>query len=243
MSKALTTKDFIEKSKAIHADLYDYSNCTYINKRIKVNISCRLHGLFSIWAMNHLNGSGCLLCKRENKRTPQNEFIKQVNIIHNFKYDYSKVIYKNNRTKIVIICPEHGEFQQTPDSHLTQKSGCPKCQESKGEKAVRIWLRDNNFKFEEQKTYIDLYHKDKSKLLRFDFYLPDYNLLIEFDGTQHYCPSYPKNNKEKAITLFETVKQRDEIKNQYCINNKIKLLRIPYWKIKSVDKVLERELL
>ncbi|MEE3416938.1 MAG: hypothetical protein VZR53_16420, partial [Prevotella sp.] len=125
-----TTDIFIEKAREIHADKYDYSKVNYVNNSMKVTIICPEHGEFEQTPANHLCGKGCLLCGRKqtiNKRSSNTEnFIIKAKEIHGDKYDYSKVNYVNNSTKVTIICPEHGEFEQTPASHL-RGSGCPKC--------------------------------------------------------------------------------------------------------------------
>ena len=126
MSKKLTTEEFIDKAKKIHGNKYDYSKVEYINNHTKVCIICPKHGEFWQLPNNHLVGKGCDKCARENNRLNKEEFIKKAKEIHGDKYDYSKVNYINERTKVCIICPEHGEFWQTPSSHLANK-GCIKC--------------------------------------------------------------------------------------------------------------------
>ena len=125
-----TTNDFIEKARKIHGDKYDYSKVEYKNNRTKVCIICPKHGEFWQTPKNHLKGQGCNKCAIEyktSKRTSTIEqFIERAKEVHGDRYDYSEVEYKNSRTKICIICPEHGEFWQTPYEHL-KGSGCPDC--------------------------------------------------------------------------------------------------------------------
>jgi hypothetical protein len=125
---------FIEKSKKHinHQDKnYDYSKVNYINNRTKVTIICPSHGEFLQTPTSHTQGIGCpkcgieTICKKLRKTTTQ--FIEDSKKIHSSKkYNYSKVEYINDRTKVIIICPLHGEFLQTPDSHV-QGFGCQKC--------------------------------------------------------------------------------------------------------------------
>ena len=130
MPKKLTFNDFVEKSKSIHGEKYDYSKVDYKNNSTKVLIICPRHGEFLMRPADHFNGQGCPKCKSENLSNKfsmgKEAFIKKALSVHENKYDYSKVEYKNNRTKVCIICPEHGEFWQTPDKHITGQ-GCPKC--------------------------------------------------------------------------------------------------------------------
>ena len=122
--------ELIEKAKKVHGDKYDYSKVEYVNSKTPVCIICSEHGEFHITPSSYLMGRGCPKCgnskKGQNKKLTKEEFILRVREIHGWKYDYSKVNYINNRTKVCIICPEHGEFWQTPDSHLNNH-GCPKC--------------------------------------------------------------------------------------------------------------------
>ena len=127
MSRKLTTEEFVQKAREVHGDKYDYSKVEYKNNKEKVCIICKEdgHGEYFKEPSKHLGGQGCPKCSGKAKLTTE-EFIEKVRRIHSDKYDYSKVEYKNNKEKICIICPEHGEFYQTPNSHL-QGRGCPKC--------------------------------------------------------------------------------------------------------------------
>ena len=132
----MNTNEFIERANKIHNFKYDYSKTQYIKSRIKVVIICPKHGEFKQTPDNHLHKHGCKLCSIEEQHNKQrkklNEFIEKAQIIHNNKYDYSKVKYVNNHTDICIICPTHGEFTQSPNDHLYGK-GCRKCSyESRG---------------------------------------------------------------------------------------------------------------
>ena len=141
-------------------------------------------------------------------------------MIHNNKYNYFLVNYKNAKSKVKIICPIHGEFNQTPDAHLSGKN-CSHCNSSKGELIVKELLETKNVKFKQQKRFKDC--KD-IRPLPFDFYLIDYNICIEYDGEQHFKPiKIFKGNKG-----FKECQKRDKIKTEYCKNNNIPLLRISY---------------
>lgn len=117
--------DFITKAKKVHGDKYDYSKVIYINNSTKVCIICPEHGEFWQRPNHHLSGHGCPKCKNVFKKDTET-FINQAKEIHGDKYDYSKVEYVNNRTKVCIICPIHGEFWQTPKNHI-KGQGCNKC--------------------------------------------------------------------------------------------------------------------
>ena len=122
----MNREEFIKRAKEIHGDKYDYSKVEYINSQTKVCIICPEHGEFWQRANEHLQGRGCLKCCHDKRKSNVNNFIKQAKEVHGDKYDYSKVEYKTALTKVCIICPEHGEFWQTPHSHL-KGCGCLKC--------------------------------------------------------------------------------------------------------------------
>lgn len=124
--KRKTTDEFIEDAKRIHQDTYDYSKVAYINNQTKIIIICKVHGQFLQAPSHHLLGKNCALCKGNKKKTTQ-EFIEDSKKIHKDTYDYSKVKYINNQTKVIITCLEHGDFLQCPSSHIYKKSGCPIC--------------------------------------------------------------------------------------------------------------------
>ena len=98
---------------------------------------------------------------------------------------------------------------------------------------VALQSEENNIEYIKEKVFKDC--KSNSRNLFFDFYLPRQNICIEYDGKQHFEPFYLWGEK-----AFEITKRTDKIKNKYCEDNNIKLLRIPYWKIPEVE--LERNL-
>lgn len=120
-TKEETIKQFIEK----HGDKYDYSKVDYVNHKTKVTIICPMHGEFEQTPNNHANGQGCIICSGTYKLNTE-IIISQFIEIHGSKYNYSKVKYINAKTKVCIICPEHGEFWQSPDQHK-HGHGCPEC--------------------------------------------------------------------------------------------------------------------
>jgi len=125
-----TLEEFIEKAKLVHGDKYDYSNVEYKSTDIKVIITCKIHGNFEQTPNRHLVGQGCYKCgiilsSNKNRKTLE-EFINKATLVHGNKYDYSKVEYKSRKTKVIIICKEHGDFQQEPHCHLIGQ-GCINC--------------------------------------------------------------------------------------------------------------------
>lgn len=121
-----TRETFITKATAVHGDMYDYSEVEWIGARHKVKIGCPVHGVFEQRAYSHLSGCGCPQCSLEIKRSGASTFVEKAVAIHGTLYDYSKVVYVNSRTKVNLVCPVHGGFEQRPDTHLSGM-GCPQC--------------------------------------------------------------------------------------------------------------------
>jgi predicted RNA-binding Zn-ribbon protein involved in translation (DUF1610 family) len=135
MPKKLTNEQFIERATKLHNGTYTYGKTKYINNTTKVIVNCKEHGDFETIPNNHINinkPTGCRKCadnkNGENKRISVDDFIKKSNAVHDSKYLYSKVIYVNCDTKVIITCKScDGDFEQTPDKHIYAKHGCPKC--------------------------------------------------------------------------------------------------------------------
>ena len=236
-----TKNDFISKAEAVHKNTYDYSKVNYKKSLIPVTIICRKHGDFKQPPSRHLQGHGCPKCayiiRGNTQRLSNNEFISKARDIHGDTYKYSKVDYKSSYKRVTIICPTHGEFKQKPLDHLNG-CGCQKCSSSKGERAVERFLIDNQIEFESQKKFNDC----RIELpLPFDFYIPSKNMCIEFDGEQHY-KGWWKNNPDKRRASLIKIRKRDAIKNNYCKEKSIQLLRIPYYEIDRIEEILSEEL-
>ena len=141
----MNTSIFIEKSKKIHGNKYDYSECKYVNSHTKVVIICPEHGRFEQLPYNHLSGKGCVKCAKikaaSSLRLKNDEFLKRANSIHNGKYEYNDLSYKNYSDKINIICPIHGIFRQSVLHHLGG-SGCPICSKKIGSDKKKIKFED-----------------------------------------------------------------------------------------------------
>lgn len=160
--KSQKTQDFIKKSNKIHKYKYKYTHTRYVNNKSYVKIICPIHGLFEQRARSHLDGTGCRACFYEEVAQKfslsLDEFIERARCVHGDKYDYSKVDYINNKTDVIIICPKHGEFTQSPHGHLSG-NGCKKCYGSISKKASKWLDQFKNIKREEyikigEKTYI-----------------------------------------------------------------------------------------
>lgn len=226
------SKTFIEKAKKVHRDKYDYSKVDYVDSHTKTCIICPEHGEFWQTPNNHLNGKGCPKCANKqisiNQTKTNEQFIKEATLKHNGKYNYSKTHYIDAHTKITITCLIHGDFEQLPTHHL-RGCGCPSCNESHGERNVKNYLEEHKLK------YISQYRvNDINRSFRIDFYLPDYNMFIEYNGEQHYVPKEYFGGQLK----FQEQIKRDEMLREYCKINKINLIEISYKE--NIKKVLNK---
>ena len=211
------TEEFIKKAKAIHGDKYMYDKVNYTKKNEKVIITCPIHGDFLQTPNDHLHGYGCSKCgiiSRAKKKTKNTDyFVKRAKETHGNKYDYSKVEYKGAIEKVCIICPEHGEFWQTPNTHLNGH-GCPMCKQSKLELEVSKFLSETEIDFTPQKRFEWMGEQS------LDFYLPEHNIAIECQGIQHFEPIGFFGGENALITN----KERDERKRLLCEDNDIKVI-------------------
>ena len=215
-------EEFIKKARKVHGDKYDYSKVEYVNARAKVCIICPEHGEFWQIPCSHLSGSGCPTCGFEKNIEiygyPKENFITKSRKVHGDKYDYSKVDYVNKRTKVCIICPEHGEFWQSPHNHKRGDS-CPKCNLSHLERSVMNYLDEHEIAYDYQKRFNWL------GMQSLDFYLPDYKVGVECQGEQHFFPvDFAGKGVELACKKFDKQIKRDKQKKTLCEEHGIKLL-------------------
>lgn len=135
---------FLEKAYKIHGDKYDYSNVVYVNCKTKVDIICKIHGVFKQTPDKHINlKCGCPYCAN-NVRFSTNQFITKAKIVHGDKYNYDNVVYVNNRTNVDIFCHSHGFFKQKPYNHLNGR-GCPYCS-IRQKSNYEFFVNDSNVK-------------------------------------------------------------------------------------------------
>jgi len=145
-------EEFVKECWNIHGDRYGYSKVEYKGTHNKICIICFKHREFWQTPHQHLRGQGCPICSVEDgtkkEKLTIEEFIDKSNVIHGNKYDYSISNYIGSKINLCIICPDHGEFWQTPNSHLKGR-GCPKC------------VGNHNYSTEEWIKKARLIHGDK----------------------------------------------------------------------------------
>lgn len=222
--KSIGNEGFIKRiEKVFGKNSFDYSKLEYNGAHKDVTLICiKCSNIETKDPVSFYKGFGCLKCQGNTvgkKFLTNDAFIERANKIHNNRYDYSKVIYKGITHKVEIICPVHGSFFQEPNVHVNMKCNCPECNISKGEECIGVWLNDKKIK------YIFQYKvKINNSYHYYDFYLPDYNIIIEFNGLQHYKPIKFFGGQEG----FNYIQERDKIKKRYCLDNNINLLIISY---------------
>jgi very-short-patch-repair endonuclease len=233
--KKLTQDEFIEKCRNIHGIKFDYSKTNYINTRTKITVICPTHGEFNIIPSNHLiQKQGCWSCFLDKHRLTEisKERLENLKRIHNYKYEYKDISVKKGF--INIECPIHGNFKQYLYFH-EYGHGCSECNSSsKGEDRIVSIFKERKIKF--LRNYQFEYCK-RIKKLKFDFYMPDYNICIEYDGEHHF-----KENKYFGEGNLEYIKINDSIKNEFCKLNDIKLIRISYKEFKNIENILKEKI-
>ena len=221
--KHKTKKEILEIITKLYKDKYDLSKIEYKDTYTKICLICPKHGEFWKTPINLIYGKqGCPKCaieeRNKTKTKTQENFIKEANLVHFNFYDYSKTKYEKARKNVIITCPIHGDFLQTPDNHL-KGCGCPYCQSSILEKIVRHILDENNIE------YIQQYKPKWLGKQSLDFYLPYYNVAIECQGRQHIKPD--GNFGSKTLTqeeIYNKVCELDDRKNILCKENNINLI-------------------
>ena len=243
-----TTEQFIlDANKKFPNSDFDYSKVVYQTNSKPVLIGCRKHkgdpkadtnGIY--WFnkspnafLSHING--CPRCS-PSFRMDTEDFIWKAKKIHGNLFDYSNVNYINIRTKVDIVCSIHGNFLQLPSKHLAGQ-GCPFCAQSKGERRIAAILDEIGIFYMQQYFYEDLLDIN---YLKYDFYIPELNTLIEYNGEQHYYP-VAFNTEDDMVKEFELRRLHDNMKMDYAYKNKINLLIVPYWEYENIDKILYNE--
>lgn len=260
-------QDFYNKLKEIGGHTTDY----YINDKEKMNIYVDNIKLNPVIPSNFKRTHKTIINFKNNLKNNGDEFIKFTGLTNDGSlivkiktFDGVEVLkginsysrWRDSRQSTYDYCKEKGykilssyikdgekiliDFNCGHEPHwirpnsLKKYYGCPICNESKGEKVVRLYLENNNINFIQEYRFEDCRYKN---LLRFDFYIPNRNLCIEYDGMQHF-KSFDYFGGEERLKVTQ---KRDKIKNRFCEENNINLLRIPYYELDNIDKILDRE--
>ena len=207
MGKRITKETFIEKGNKIHENKYDYSKVEYKTTHDKVCIICPEHGEFWQTPHSHVSGkSGCPSCAINRKMT-MDIFLKKAEKVHKNKYDYSNVVLKTVMDKVCIICPEHGEFWQTPNDHVNSKRGCPKCAHRSYRKTTEEFIEESKQKFGNKFDYSKVLYERKDKPVCIicpkhgEFWQAPHNHI----GLKQGCPYCTNGHLESEVSVLLTI--------------------------------------
>lgn len=215
MTPKKTIEDFIEESKRIWGDRFDYSQTVYRGALKKVKLLDKMRGIMiEQIASLHLQGHEC-------KNLDKEEFINLSKVSSDFSYGYEKCEYINSTTKVELICPQHGSFLVIPFNHLNYGNGCKKCDFHIFNKKVKKFL-------DSKKIIHNCQYKFKDCNLPYDFYIPSMRVCIEFI--------------KEPVNESEELKTNTKIKNDYCEENFINLIRIRYDQIDKIEEILKENL-
>lgn len=217
-------------TKNTNGDYEIISKEVYYRKKIKIkHKTCG--SIYEVRGGDFTQGRRCPICFGKNKKTTE-EFSKEVS---NTDSEYALTSeYKNARTKVVITHLKCGSSYEVVPYAFLVGNRCPKCKESKGERAIRNWLEDRRISFVPQEP---IKYSDAKKALLLDFYVQ--GVAIEFDGEFHFKPMLHAGGEEG----LRAQQERDAIKDKYCADNGIPLIRIPYWDFDNIDAILTEKLL
>lgn len=209
-----------------------------------VKCKCPIHNnTFLTRAGDLRRGKGCQLCGYEKMKSKQRLTLEDIKERLREKNDNIEIIsneYINNLEKLKCRCKICGHEWNISWANLQKLSTCPQCMGSHGEKEIINYFKKNNIPYKYQYRFNDC--KDE-RTLPFDFYLPEFNLCIEYDGQLHYESARYIKNEEIMDLKLQKQQRHDKIKDDYCKNKRIKLLRIPYWEFDNIPKILKDTLI
>lgn len=216
-------KEYIEQ--------FDYKllSTKYKNNKSNLLVRCDKGHEFEVVFNNFKDrGSRCPYCYGNAKFT----YEEVKSYIENFKYELLSKEYMNSKDKLLLRCPNGHEWEIGFSYFKNQNVRCPICNVSQGERKIMDWLEKNNIEYIYEKTFDNLLGVGNG-LLSYDFYLPKYNLLIEYQGNYH--DGTVGNQSEKELEIQQ---EHDRRKRLYARKNNIQLLEIWYWDFENIEKVL-----
>lgn len=212
---------------------------TYVNRNERLLFKCSCGEFFKRNWNSFLSGATtCSKCtSKQNSERQRLEYEKVESYIESCDCKLLSTDYRKNTQKLDIqcVCGEifKVSFNKFKNNNQIRCRNCTKTI-SKGELKIRNYLKSKNIPFKTEFTFNDLRGENK-QYLKFDFYLPTFNICIEYDGELHYIKTSLNND-------LESQKFRDNLKNNYCHINKIKLIRIPYWDFNNIEIILDNTL-
>ena len=203
----VTTENLIKKCNNVHNNKYSYEKTKYIDANTKICVTCPVHGDFYILPFHHLNGQGCPKCKGRN--LTQDDVIAKFKEIHKDKYDYSKVIFSKIKEKVCIICPEHGEFWQTPQKHINGQ-GCPICG-GRAKLTTPIFIEKSNNIHNFKYIYSNVEYINNKTYI--DIICPIHGLFKQLPYNHlkgHGCPKCVETTSKQECIIYNFIKKIDK---------------------------------
>lgn len=241
-AKKLSPRDIIIRGRNKFGDKFSYNFEGYSSTKDDMQLQCNTCGHnFKQTPTDHFNcEEPCPVCG--DRFLDVEVFLRRAEKVHKGKFTYPNLTFKYAKDKITVVCPEHGEFFPTVDNHLNG-TGCPSCVEmtnSRGAKRIEAYLKANAIKFEKEKKFSSLKNtKGKVAPLEFDFFLIDLDILLEFDGRQHFEPVDIFGGEEG----FKRLQENDRQKNTWVKNSPYKLIRIRHDHEEDIEIILDELLL
>lgn len=231
--------NYLKKLESVKREYEIIMIPTELHNKCKITVKCKRCNYIGNFRLDNLYLKSCK-CHRSKLGEDSR---RELNNIHNSKYEYyflDNDIIKSN-TKLKIKCGNCGKmFYQLFNSHCSGKQGCIFCKKSKAEKKITNFLDKHKITVECEKTFDNCRNPKTNRKFRFDFYLPSTNICIEYDGEQHFKGWRKPSKKSRTPEYYRYC---DDIKTKYCIDNKIKLIRIKYTNYDTIENILENELL
>lgn len=238
MSRKLTTSEFTNRLFDIYGDQFEVLS-EYINNNTKIKLRCNKCGNIIEKKPVKMTGKtreGCYFCSGKYKK--DTEYFKR-ELEEKFPNMFEVLDeYKGARIPINIKRLQCGHIHKISPDNLLRGKGCPHCgiRQSSYMDAVEEYLDKNNLDYVKEKTFEGC---KNIRLLPFDYYIESLNTCIEVDGEFHY-----KNNSVylNNRSSYEEVHKRDLIKDKYCEENNVKLIRLPYYELDNFENILDLEL-
>lgn len=239
MSKKLTTDDFRLRLQAVHGDSFDILS-EYVNNSTKIKLKCKKCGSIIMKIPSKMVTSsteGCYVCSGKNRYKTTESLQAEVDGLYPSSFTILGE-YKGSRTKLSVLRHKCGHIYDITPDNLLRGKGCPRCsiRQSHYMDIVERYFLSNNIKFEKEKRFQGCRN---DRPLPFDYYIPDMNICIEVDGEFHFRENSIYTNKHAS---YERILKRDEIKTRFCLDNGIKLIRLPYYLESDFEKILDIEL-
>lgn len=236
--------DWEKYARDVHGDKYEYMTAPKIMDD-KIQIKCPVHGVFTQSYLAHIRlRNGCPECAQKHLPLEKRKanFLKRAKEKHGDRFTYHMDKYVNEDTPMPITCKLHDyTFQTTPDTHIRKNGGCPICAMSSGEYLIACWLEDHGIKFKRNPHIPNINKELKKSHLEPDFYLPDHDTFIEFNGEQHYM-DVGYFRKKKNFSL-EVQQLRDQTVRDYCARYGHKLIEIRFDEKHLIAEILQKHLL